>query len=214
MIIISNSFKTPFVRKLVLASAAATAFVSSGLYFDWGKSDWASWVQAAGSIGAILASGWLANWQFRKTVATQESQRSRDHLVPAVAILTLMRELEFEGNRGIAAVREMINNDRKIAWDDAHFLSGIEESFRAIPLWQLPTPEIVRDLAAIIRFIPTLRDMLRTLHCNFQSQGWDLDLAERSMNGYHTELRIWVESFERHVTNLGGDPNTGTHMGL
>ena len=32
------------------------------------SSDWAAWVQAFGSIGAIVAAAWIAIWQSKKTV--------------------------------------------------------------------------------------------------------------------------------------------------
>lgn len=41
------------MRKIASASAAITAFICSGLYFDWNKSEWAAWVQAIGSIAAL-----------------------------------------------------------------------------------------------------------------------------------------------------------------
>jgi hypothetical protein len=34
-------------------------FIAAGLYYDWNKSEWASWVQAIGSIAALLITGFL-----------------------------------------------------------------------------------------------------------------------------------------------------------
>ncbi len=65
MIIFDNGLKTPLVRSLALVSTGITAFVCSGLYFDWSKSDSASWVQAVGSIAAIFGAARIAGSQSR-----------------------------------------------------------------------------------------------------------------------------------------------------
>lgn len=185
----------------------------------------ASWVQAFGSIGAILASGIIANWQYRKSAADQEKQRVRDHLVPAVAILTLMRELEFAGNRGRMAIEDIIGavDFGVIDYDPTaqmrevetslRAMSDLEASFRAIPLWQLPSPEIVRDLAAVIRFIPRACDDLRWMRDWLDANSLDIRQANQKLELLKLELEVWVIEFEKHVIALGGNPDTGTHFG-
>lgn len=69
MTMIDNGFKTLFVRKLALASAFLTAFGCSGLYFDWGKSDWATWVGSIGTVGTLYITGRIATGQQRRQEA-------------------------------------------------------------------------------------------------------------------------------------------------
>lgn len=45
------------------AAAGAAALVAVGLHYDLDKSEWAAWVQALGSVGAIFGSYLIGRWQ-------------------------------------------------------------------------------------------------------------------------------------------------------
>lgn len=62
---IMEAFKASAHRRLVAAGAAVVALglVGLGRYYDLDKSEWAAWVQALGSVGAIFGSYLIGRWQ-------------------------------------------------------------------------------------------------------------------------------------------------------
>lgn len=69
---------TPLARRVAFGLALLAAGITLGLLNDLGKSDWASWVQAVGSIVAIVASVSVVWWQHRLDAERQrEEERDR-----------------------------------------------------------------------------------------------------------------------------------------
>lgn len=62
-----------WLRNGALVCAATAALITAGLRADLGKSDWAAWVQAIGSIAAIAAAAVTVTWQ----VGLQRRQQLR-----------------------------------------------------------------------------------------------------------------------------------------
>lgn len=60
-----ETFKASAHRRAVAAGAAGVALglVGLGRYYDLDKSEWAAWVQAIGSVGAIFGSYLIGRWQ-------------------------------------------------------------------------------------------------------------------------------------------------------
>jgi hypothetical protein len=133
-------------RKIGWASGGAVAvvlFIACGWHFDWSKSDWASWVQAVGSIGAIVAAGEIAASQTRKA-RDWEVRRSTEQmraLCEVVGTLARLLALEVE-SKSIFLSSQMDARARD------SFLSGkpfadIATAARAIPLHAQPEiPEV------------------------------------------------------------------------
>lgn len=202
-----NYLKTRVVRYPLLALAVLATIIATGLRFDLSKNDWSGWVQAVGSIGAILASGYIATWQYRKAAIDSAEQRRQEHLVQVVAIHALMREVSFEGVRSIATIENMLYGDNSTIWQSYNYLVTIEESFRKIPLWQLPNPQIVSDISALFRFIPRHRERLTELYNEVHSPHSDLQVLLFNLSSMRTEFGIWEDRFARHVLALGGAVN-------
>jgi hypothetical protein len=57
---------SPYVTGVLLVLGACTDLILIGRACDLGKSDWAAWVQAVGSVAAILVAVWIANRDNRK----------------------------------------------------------------------------------------------------------------------------------------------------
>jgi len=58
---------------------AVAIFASIGTLFDWSKSDWAAWVQAIGSIGAILATGWAVHRSHRLEAEVRQATAEHEY---------------------------------------------------------------------------------------------------------------------------------------
>lgn len=176
-------------------------------------SDWAAWVQAVGSVGAIIASGVIANWQYKKNFYDQELRRKEADLVPVLAILTLARELEFQISMCIRNLQnaldlEVING----GFDPKTRFDTLESMLKAIPLHQLPNHHVVRDMATLLNLIPYARTRLTDLTLSFATDQWDnweVRVATCSIKEF---ICAEVTKFENHVLALGGTTETGTNF--
>jgi hypothetical protein len=204
----------PFVIASLMLFFGVLDLILLGHQLDLSKSDWSGWVQAVGSIGAIIASGWIANWQYTRHAADQEAQRKRAELVPMLAILTLVRDFEFHSFLAISSVTNAVELDVLAALTDPLTLfDAVETSLKAIPLHQLPSPEAVRDMASLLAFIPFARTRITAALKEFETEQWDPLEAGIRMDSIQASARLHVTAFEMHVKSLGGDPDTGTHFG-
>jgi hypothetical protein len=141
---------------LVLGAVLGLAvFVELGIHFDWNKSEWASWVQAVGSIAAILAACAVAWWQtWLMKSAARDAKRER-LVVLFTAIYTLM--IVFESD--LSSLTDLLRTD-----EDAEELRQrvkhagpfveVERSAQAIPLHELPDAATVR---VVIEFLGVIR---------------------------------------------------------
>jgi type II secretory pathway pseudopilin PulG len=91
-----------WVRRALLGAACVALVLTTGLRAELTKSDWASWVQAVGSIAAVLAAIAVVGWQD----AAARRQRVAAANVIASAILVHINQI----CRGIdVAAFNMIN---------------------------------------------------------------------------------------------------------
>ncbi len=143
-----------WMRVLLLSASVVAALVAIGLKSDLSKSDWASWVQAIGSIGAILAAFGIANAQTR-TVREQVRQES--------AATDLAR---YRAIRAVASILFATADQMRNAWEsrDAqqvgtreldHLLDSkrVLESFG---VFELPDPDLVVRLLTLPRAVANL----------------------------------------------------------
>lgn len=118
------------------------------------SAEWAAWIQALGSIAAVIGAAWVAIWQSRRqhqsslAVLREEHRLARTELT--LALLTLSRNCARAVQHAAAQLqdREAIH---LVAWNERHFDAGelgvIENAVLGIPLHQLPhtlvTPTMV-----------------------------------------------------------------------
>jgi hypothetical protein len=74
------------------ALAALFVLVPLGIHFELTKSDWASWVQAIGSIGAIIGTFAVAKFQFDKQGRAKKSDDANRVAVLAEICFVLTRD--------------------------------------------------------------------------------------------------------------------------
>lgn len=82
-------WKTRVVRYPLLCLSACAALFVTGLTHGLGKSDWAAWVQAVGSILAIIVAFWIAQAQQRKTAKLEDDRCMREQFQKTVTLCTL-----------------------------------------------------------------------------------------------------------------------------
>ncbi|MBB4225177.1 hypothetical protein [Variovorax guangxiensis] len=121
-----------------------------------GRLDAPAWVQAIGSIGAILAAAAIAGWQARSARIQQQRSRREDTAARAAALREIVR-------RAIIAIN---NADRLIqpgpisvalAIDQAEL---VQEAIRKIPVFEIPTPQLVFLIHRVDRDLHLLKQAL------------------------------------------------------
>lgn len=112
---------------------------------DLTSAEWAAWVQAVGSIGAIVGATWIAIWQSRRQheisleVIRTEHRLARTELARTLLVLSVNCSKAIEH-----AVKQFPDRDavHTIAEQAAHFdfneLRVIESAVTGIPLHSLP----------------------------------------------------------------------------
>lgn len=112
--------RTPLI--VAVGSLIASALVMLGSHYDLNKSEWAAWVQAVGSIAAIIGSFWISHRQV--VAANREAHSRRVALLDSAAISVasaakLMEKLRDRLSDGLwtnAAVEPMKVEIQTMQW--------------------------------------------------------------------------------------------------
>lgn len=94
--------RTPLV--VAGGSLIASILVMLGSYYDLNKSEWAAWVQAVGSIAAIIGSFWISH---RQVVAANREAHSRRIALLDSAVISVASAANL-----IEQLRDRINTAR------------------------------------------------------------------------------------------------------
>lgn len=143
------------------------------IYIDRGFSpDWPSWVQAAGSVLAILVAVRIASSQARQ-------QQAAAHRKDVVAV----KALQVLSERAFRICEGMINYDpQKHELTGASLVPGLRKSFEDINILDLPEPELIDSVC-------TIRDSM-------------FDIQKRLVDCESMENRIVYASSDRFYTQI------------
>jgi hypothetical protein len=138
---------SPFVLACLLLVGMVTDLVLLGRANDLSKSDWASWVQAVGSIAAILVSVGITNHQIRK-------QREADSAKEAA---NDRRIAEFAR----AVIEDALTNIRTTSKEQANWPDGLDYRFNSRPRIQASL-SLIRTLITEPLFAELMRPVIDT----------------------------------------------------
>jgi len=172
-----------------------------------GAGEWASWVQAIGSIGAIIAAAFIATWQAKKTTELQLAIRRDDRLVVMLAVLTLAREYDSLLAKTAASLLQASATSRPP--DDMRpreLFSHVEEALRAIPLHQLPNPAAVPAMSALRSSVAWSRRAIFSMWDELATGARDKVENKMAMEGLRDDVNPTINELDRIVRALGGDP--------
>jgi len=127
---------------LVLAGCFVVAL------FGLNKSELASWVQAVGSISAILGAFWISNSQTLK----EQKRRSNESIVKLDSIIAVVESAVDHSNSFLAFIGKVPNKFAfKVSWETvfSEALVGSVESLKAIPAHELGSYELVVNFMMI-----------------------------------------------------------------
>ena len=129
-----------FVFCVVLAG-----FISVSVHVQLNAEQWAAWIQAIGSIGAILASVSLVQYQ-RRTDAQLATEKER---LTSQRKLNAMRALFIEVAQRCQATATKVHKDH-VSWEleQAH-LQEAREMLTRLPVFDIPDAGLVMRIATI-----------------------------------------------------------------
>jgi hypothetical protein len=182
------------------------------LLSDLTSSEWASWVQAFGSIAAIFGATFIAIWQSKKQHAISLSVLRAEHRLArteaARALLSLSvnckRALEHSANQ--FPDREAVHS---IAEGQRHFdfneLNVIEGAVRSIPLHGLPHQLV--PLTMIVS--STVRQFRENVELALQRHrtmdGAAFMTYFEALNGLRSSLALTCKDIEAEVRRAEGE---------
>jgi hypothetical protein len=141
----------------LLGCAAISVILFLGFKFDLNKSEWASWVQAVGSISAILAAAAIASWQSHTAQQNYERRKREDRINKALAIKYILRRAKLvldNAERSIAAS----SHAKDIAIEQVDFM---QLTLRSLPVFETPSPELVFFIQRTDRDMTYIRVILQ-----------------------------------------------------
>lgn len=114
----------------------AACFFAVGACFDLSKSDWASWVQAVGSIFAIAATAWAVNRSHSLSAEKAANDGKADEIrrLSAIASSIFQCRAEAESLRRYAAYLEFIDRETHRLERHVNMLQSI--ALLDIPDWR------------------------------------------------------------------------------
>lgn len=158
------------------------------------SSEWAAWVQAVGSIVAVISAAGIAIWQSHKqhqsALSLHKAEQRHARLEAAKTLLALCR------NCSIAAdhfAKQLCDRDSlyMVATGEKHFdfeeLQALQNGIAGIPLYQLP--DVLVNPAMILA--ATLRQLRQTI--------------EIAVKDYRTMDSSYFESFFKAMGKLVTD---------
>lgn len=109
------------------------------------STEWASWIQAGGSIAAIVGAAWIAIWQSRRQHETSLALMRAEHRLARTELARTLLALSTNCARAIEFVAKQFPDREavhRIAEQETHFdfneLRMIETAVTGIPLHSLP----------------------------------------------------------------------------
>ncbi|MDP9893230.1 hypothetical protein J2W32_001465 [Variovorax boronicumulans] len=140
-------------------SAIRWFFVTSALVL--GRLDAPAWVQAVGSISAIVGAAWIAGWQASTSRRDAERRERRANTSKLLAIVLIFRRADLVVENAWRALQGNATTWR-IAADQVDL---VQQALRALPVFEIPSATVVfevqradRDLIYISRILQSKID--------------------------------------------------------
>lgn len=191
-----------WLRNALLFASVIAALVTTGLAADLSKSDWAAWVQAVGSIGAIIGAVWVVWWQHNLEASRAEESalaaRLR-HINAARDLLMwtedLLKELKVEYVADPLPRHRVRGRDqvlRKLP-DAIGAVDRIaSDSATSIPVWRGVTEarRNLEELQHLLKWIERLEERNSQLMNRGEKVQKVLDQFRSSMEDARAELEV------------------------
>jgi hypothetical protein len=175
------------------------------------SSEWAAWVQAIGSIAAIIGAAWIAIWQSRKQHKSSLELLRTEHKLVRIEVAQALSFLSSNAQRLLNSYtkelsdREFLHKvaERKIYYD-LNELKIVEGAVHSMPLHEIPHQLVgLRMLAhsAIRQFRENIEKALE-IHSTMNAAEFGkffsvLSEIQKSLKHYCDEIQMEVTKLEK-----------------
>ncbi len=125
--------------------------------------DKAGWIQAIGTVLAILASSWIAAWQaksqYKNSLKLQNIQDKNQEIVLTESVVAIIKNSASRVKYvydTLSTRQDVYDVALKIKYYDFEGLKDVIESLKQIPLKDLPSPKLVTAIMILISSIRQL----------------------------------------------------------
>lgn len=142
-----------------------TAFTACWLFgvllwqLNWACKDAPAWVQAVGSVAAIVAAIGIAVWQTSKVRSEARSEKLTKQLVIMESIAVFANNFEWAASFTHALATQVFLGDRTAGRSNEGTFDDTEHALRQIPLYEMANAEQVRVVADFLVLISALRKL-------------------------------------------------------
>jgi uncharacterized membrane protein len=149
--------KSTWFAVVLLAGAVFLILYKIGNYFGLDKNTWAAWVQAVGSIAAIVGAIWISKNQHIKDRELEvEKQRKADlQILEAIAALIARASATCE------LLLEAWNVDQAARLGLGDQIADAKQAIDRLPYFEIPNARLVTHIALLPRSLGMLEDRLR-----------------------------------------------------
>jgi hypothetical protein len=151
--------KNPFVMAVLLIAFTVVDLILLGRALELSKSDWASWVQAVGSIGAIIVAFVVADASSRRARAQAHEMERRQIDRKHQSICAILDDAVLQCQEILceAELSGTLNQFSFLVTYDAVAFAAVLTSIQAIPLHELSGYSAVRGISALRNAMITLQ---------------------------------------------------------
>lgn len=147
----------------------------------------AAWVQAVGSVVAIIAAAAIAAYQVGHARRLEEDRRKINEIQRLSVVTALMARSYGLAKDVVTAFREP--SDYHISVVDAPLMRDTVETLRALPLFEIPSGMAAIDVRSTARYLSLLADNWDGLIATVKERGYPPSEQEASdMSSFCEEL--------------------------
>ena len=204
-----ETIKKLLVRVDVLIAVWMTVgLVAIGIQLDLNKSEWASWVQAFGSIAALAVAIFIMSNQSKAAIRLAAQTDRAAVIRRTAAVAGLMHNChrsvhaamtQLEGKlQGLSDVRFILA--ASTPWSE--MLEGARGSLAAVPLHELGTVNLVMSSIGMLECTLFLNNTLADWR-NSGIEAFDVEQAKKIAEEYKTQADTLMDMFHIERIKLG-----------
>lgn len=156
-----------------------------GYRLDLSKDSTPAWIQAIGSVLAIVAAAWIAkhqNVQARKLEEFKKAKADKQKLEVIIALMSRSHRLSVDVCKAFKSNnQDDINQISPSLMDDTH------KTLMALPIFEIPSWQLSLDALMIGRALASLQEQFHALQVSTSERDFQSRLV--ALNEYATEIR-------------------------
>lgn len=198
----------------IFAAAGIATVIGIGIAFELGKSDWAAWVQAGGSIGAIVGAVILMKHQNDAAVSLAVAMDNRA-MGRRIAAVEAIVENCYEISEILQVHTKPINSfyDYFFSTFSPDDLESALDALNAVPVHTLESYKMVRSVHTLNRNLRRLQPYAE-IHTSMKDVHYTFESDDARMVDYYCKnVREARDLFRESIIELGHKPTKNIDHG-